>query len=247
MNMALEHRGLALQLLGMVILGEGDVDLRILAGGGADELDLKAGDEGVGADLQAVLLILAALEGHAVDEALVIQHHGIPELGGAVSGLDGGVAVAELIDLHIHLGGVDLGLLPHGGQALILTQLHLGIEHGVDIQGEGLILLHLGVLNGRAGHDLQFLFLHGEIIGLGSQVVDGLLMEHALPVHGFHDLAGRLALAEAGDLDALSVPVIDLDHGRLKFLRGNGNGDQRAVLLFLLDVFDFHCGSSSQC
>ena len=245
--MALEHGGLALQLLGVVILGEGDVDFRVLAGGGADELDLKAGDEGVGADLQTVLLVLAALEGHAVDEAFIVQHHGIPELGGALGGLDGGVAVAELVDLHIHLGGVHLGFLPHGGQALVLAQLHLGIEHAVDIQGEGLVLLHLGVLNGRAGHDLQFLFLHGEIIGLGSQIIDGLLMEHAFSVHGFHDLPGGLALAETGDLDALSVLVEDLDHGRLKFLRGNGNGDQRAVLFFLFDVFDFHCGSSSQC
>ena len=65
----LEGGGFALQLLGVVIFGEGDVDVELIADVVADDLLLKAGDELAGADGQAEVLALAAVKRHAVQEA----------------------------------------------------------------------------------------------------------------------------------------------------------------------------------
>lgn len=62
----LEHRFLAGQLLGAVILGEGDGYVERLAGLVPDELLLKARDEAARAELERELFALAALEGDAV-------------------------------------------------------------------------------------------------------------------------------------------------------------------------------------
>ncbi len=78
-NLHLEGGVLAGEL-GGVLLGEGHVDFSVLAGLHADELILEAGDEHAGADLEGVVLGLAAVEGHSVDEALEVD--GVPFDGG---------------------------------------------------------------------------------------------------------------------------------------------------------------------
>ena len=71
-DLALEGRGLAGQLLG-VVLGEGDLDILLFAGLETDQLILEAGDERAGAERQGVALGLAALEGLAVDIAVKVH------------------------------------------------------------------------------------------------------------------------------------------------------------------------------
>ena len=57
------------QVLGLVVVGEGDLDLALLAGLGAGELLLEALDQPAGAELEQVVGGRAALEGAAVDRA----------------------------------------------------------------------------------------------------------------------------------------------------------------------------------
>ena len=58
---------LAGEVLGAVVVGEGDVDRALLAGAGALELLLEAGHEPAGAELDQLVAALAALERLAVD------------------------------------------------------------------------------------------------------------------------------------------------------------------------------------
>ena len=67
-DLDVEHDLLAGEIPG-VVLGEGDVDVLLLTGLHADDLILKAGNEAARADLQLVVLALAALEGNAVVKA----------------------------------------------------------------------------------------------------------------------------------------------------------------------------------
>ena len=89
-DLALEGRGLAGQLLGVVVLGERDLDGLLVAGLRADELILEAGDERAGAEVEVVLLRLAALKRLAVDKALEVDDNGVAVLCFALDGLDAG-------------------------------------------------------------------------------------------------------------------------------------------------------------
>ena len=81
MQLDLEGGVLAGQLLSLVLLGELDVDVELLAGLVADDLLLEAGDEGAGAQHQRVVLSLAALESNTVNEALKVDVNGVAVLG----------------------------------------------------------------------------------------------------------------------------------------------------------------------
>ncbi len=64
-----EGRFLAGQMRRAVIVGEGDGDLLLVAGLGADQLVLEAGDELLRAEHERLAVAGAAVEGHAVDLA----------------------------------------------------------------------------------------------------------------------------------------------------------------------------------
>ena len=70
MELYLEHHSLAGQVLCMVALREGDVDVEFVACLVAQDAVLKAGDHAAAAQLHGLVLCGAALEGHAVQQAL---------------------------------------------------------------------------------------------------------------------------------------------------------------------------------
>ena len=72
-HLDLELRVLAGEVLGAVLLGEGDLDLALVAGAGAGEAFLEALDEASRAELDELVAALAALEELAVDRALVVH------------------------------------------------------------------------------------------------------------------------------------------------------------------------------
>ena len=72
------------ELLGVVVVGEGDVEALLLAGLDADELLLEAGDEVAAADLVHLVLALGALDGLAVTAAREVHEHEVAGLHGAV-------------------------------------------------------------------------------------------------------------------------------------------------------------------
>ena len=93
----------------------------------ADDLVLKAIDEGTAAQRQVVAGGSAAGKGHAVHGAGVIDVGNIPALGGtAGNGLGGGVLVQQAVHLLLQLifGGGQVALL-QGDGAEVLRQGHI--------------------------------------------------------------------------------------------------------------------------
>ena len=66
MQLDLEHSGLACQLLAVVVLGEGDVDLELVPCLVAQNAVLETGDHAAAAQLHGLILCGAALKGYAV-------------------------------------------------------------------------------------------------------------------------------------------------------------------------------------
>ena len=83
LDLHVEHDGLARQLL-VIILREGDVEVLLFPGAHADDLLFKAGHEGVGAQLQLIVLALAAVKRDAIVEAFEVDDRDIAILGGAL-------------------------------------------------------------------------------------------------------------------------------------------------------------------
>ena len=238
MNLHLEDNSLTGQF-GVIVLGEGDVQLLLVAGFGTHELLLEAGDEGTGAQLQAVALGLAAIEGLAVQEALEVNHHSIAVLGRPLHGHHAGGTVDEglelVVDVLIRDG--DLGLL--SSQALVLAQLHLGSDGDQGLEGQAL-LAHIHDLHLGPRHGIQLLLLNRLGIGLGVQVVDSILIKHAGAVHALDDLPGGLALAETGHADLAALLLVDLLDSGLELLLADLDHQLDGALLLLLDALDIH-------
>ena len=217
----------------MVVLGEGDVQILLLTGLHADDLLLKAGNEGPGAQLQAVVLALAALEGLAVHKALEVDDSGVTLLSLTLDSLQAGGTIDVGLQLGLDILLRDLGHVLGSGQALIGTQLHLGTDGDQSLKGQALLAhgndLHLGV-----AHLVQLLLGNGLSISLRVDLVDGIFIEHAGAVQAFHDLAGGLALAEAGHVDAGTILQVSLLDRSLKLLGTDlDNEFNRALFLFL--------------
>ena len=103
----LESGVLASQLLSLILLGELDVDVKLLTGLVADDLLLEAGDEGTAAQHQRVVLSLAAVESNAIDKALEVDIHSVTVLGSALTGQQTAVAVLHALDLSVNIGLVN--------------------------------------------------------------------------------------------------------------------------------------------
>ena len=208
----MEHNSLAGQLL-VVILGEGDVDVLLLAGGHAHHLLLKAGDELAGAQLQVKVLALAALEGHAIVEALEVDVGGVAHLSGPVNGLSGGNVLSHPIQLGLNLlvGDGSLGLLYL--KALVLAQGDLRIDLGGQGQGDGAVVLDLHIGQAGTADGLEALLLgNGKVINLGENLLQAVFVENVSAVQSLDHLPGSLALPEAGNqnlLAGLQISLVD--------------------------------------
>lgn len=127
LDLHLEDHGLSGQVR-HIVLGEGDVQLLLVAGFQSHDLLLEAGDKGTRAQLQAVIFSLTAFEGHAVVKALKVDDGGVPVLGFPVhadqAGGAGDVGLELVLNVLVSDGRLSLG----GGEALVLAQLHLGTD-----------------------------------------------------------------------------------------------------------------------
>ena len=120
----MEHRRLARQLRRVVLLGEGDVHVHLLADAVADQLVLEAGDERAAAQHQRLPIGAATLEVALCGFAGIVQNHLVARLCGAAR--DGHVfhlALQNGIDLAIHLCVGNKNALAYGLQALVIQHL----------------------------------------------------------------------------------------------------------------------------
>ena len=206
----LEDGGLAGQLLGLVLLGEGDVDVELIAGGVAHDLVLEAGDEAAAAQGQVVVLRLAALKGHAVGEALEVDVHDVAVLSGALAGQLAGVALLHALELGVHSGLLNSMDRFLNGQTAVSAQLDLGLDGDLDGQGSALVVA--GGIHRDLGtaHGLDAGLLDSGLELGREQVVDGVVGEHIGAVHPLDQVTGGLALAEALDGVLLALGLKDL-------------------------------------
>ena len=126
MDFALEFCSLACQILGVVLLGKGDVHGHFFTGNLVQQLLFKAGNEAAAAQDQGLHFGGAAGKLLAVAETGVVQNHLIAVLGRTV--LDGGnpgILLAQPLQLLVHF------LLGHDMSVQFGLQAAIGKAHGV--------------------------------------------------------------------------------------------------------------------
>ena len=87
-DLYLEGSILACEILSVILGGEGNVNVKFLVDALANDLLLKSGNEGTGAELKSVISALAALKCNAVAEAFKIDNGGIAKLCSSVGNVD---------------------------------------------------------------------------------------------------------------------------------------------------------------
>ena len=167
-----------------------------------DYLLLEAGDEGAGAELERVVLALAAVELLIVNIAVKVDLYGVAHLCRAVGNVDKTcVSFSYALDLGVyHLvgdGGDDLICL----DALVVLDLDLGLYECGSLE-LNVAVAYRDDLELGAADELGTGLLSCILVSLGQQVIDGILIEYALAIHLFDDAAGSLALTEAGNRHA---------------------------------------------
>ena len=130
---------LAAQVRVAVVFGEGDGDIKGLAGGMADDLILKAVDKGTAAEGQVVAaaLTVAAVKGNAVNAAHIVDVDGIAVRSGAVGDLRVGRKAGKDIRIDI-VGDVVLTDLTEISAdrdvGVVIGQIHIvGSGHALEV------------------------------------------------------------------------------------------------------------------
>ena len=196
----LEDCRLALQVGRRIVVGKVDLDADLVTRLGAQQLLLEAGDEGLAAQHQFVILAAAAVKEFAVDGAGEIDHRGIA-VGGQPPlflGIDA-LGLGQAVD-----GKFDLGL---AGLGLETFELELGKVGGDDcwqhLDRDGVFEIAAGLEFGDLDLGLQrrFQLVLGQRL-LGAQVDRVLehLAGHGVAVFLAHQPHRYLAGAEPGQL-----------------------------------------------
>ena len=234
----MENNRLTGQVL-VIVLGEGDVDILLLAGGHAYNLLLKAGNKRAGAQLQVEVLALAAFKSHAVVEALEVDVGGIAHLSRTLHSLGGSHILSHLVQLSLHLGVGHLSLSLLHFHALVLTQSNLGINIGGQGDGNHIVLADLHIGQVGTAHSLHILLHNSFFVNLGEDLLQTIFKEHMRTIHGLNHLPGSLALTEAGNQNALASLQVSLVYTGLHQVLVNLDHDGSLVAV-LLDAFNVH-------
>ena len=135
-----EDRVFAGELLGLVVVGEGHLDLALLAGLGAGQLLLEALDQAAAAELEQVVAGGTALEGLAVEQSLEVDQQRVALGGGPLDRLELGEAFPDPVDLAVDDVLGDLGVGPADLEALVLAERRLGPHADLELEAERLAL-----------------------------------------------------------------------------------------------------------
>ena len=189
----------------MVLSREGYVYVEGIACYVTDDLLFKSGDKLTGAESKVILLALSALEGNAVNGALVVDNCDIALSRCAVGDVNGaGVAGANLLDLRVYflLGGGS------NGSRYLITLVFL--NGNLRLYGEGRLKNNAVVVK---RNDIELRLTYGSLAALGNSFVvclgkkrvNSLIIEYALTVHLFNYGTGSLSLSEAGNVHILNI------------------------------------------
>ena len=186
------------------------------------------------------MLSLAALESHAIDEALEVDISDVAVLSSALTGQLTGIALLHTLQLSVHsLIGNSMDRLLNG-QTIVIANLDFGLDGNLNGQGAavGLVCRIHGDL--RAANGLDASFLDGSLISSREQLVDGIIGKDVRAVHLLDQSAGSLALTEAGHCILLALFLEDIGHCGLKGLSVDGELQLCHALLELFALDEFH-------
>ena len=218
-QLALEHRGLALELFRVILLREGDADVKFLVDLLADDLLLKARDKLAGTEHQRLMLALAARKRLVVHEALVIEHHRVAVRRRTVFHCDKArLAVLKFrqFRVHVRVGHFDRGF--HGFHADVVLDGDLRFDRDHRLE-------HHALFADR--DDVQVDLILDELIAaLGDRCIQRvridevhrIFVKHLFAVHPLDDAARCFALAEARHVHLFDVPAVGFFDRLLKLL-----------------------------
>ena len=210
----LKNGFLAVQVLIAVILGEGDRDVKGLAGGMADDLIFKVVNVGAAAQSQvsAAALGVAAVESNAVDAAYIVNVDRIAVRGCAVLDLIRGRKVGQHVGINVIIDVVVADLAQVGADRDVRVVVGQG-----DIIGGG-HALEITVLVKRIGK--------AEISQIGVLGVRGL---SAGLLGGVSRLGGRFSGLGGGGVSGIAA-------GR----KHSGHADSHAKGCHTAEILQFH-------
>ncbi len=236
LHVDLEGGRLAGELLGLIVVGEGDVEHDLFAALRPDQGLFETGDEIAAADLEHLIGALSALDERAVLRAFEVHEHEVIGLHGAVlDRFELGEPLLQHGQLRVDLCLSDFDHALRHLKPLVLAQL--GHGHGLHLDREGVVggLVERARLEVRradrvvvqAGLAQGFIapLRDGLLQGLGAQVVGADVLDHEVHGHATLAEAGKHHLAaDLGDEAVIGLPDRlgrDLD-GKLGLVLGCG-------------------------
>ena len=246
LDVHLEHRFLARQVLRMVVLRESDLYLDAVPGLCTDKLVLKALDEMTRAQHQRLVLGGAAFKLLFADKALVVDYdHVVLLRGPAFHRHHPGVCVPHVFQFLIHVfvcNRIFLFLHPY---AFIIAEDNLRFYRDNRFEYERLALLKLYYVNLRPVHRMELVLVHRRLVGFGAHLVYRVLVEHALAVVPLNNYPGRLSLSETGYIEPAHVFLVCLLDTLFKLLLAYFYLQCGGILLYFLQLGIHICSSLS--
>ena len=235
MHLNRKHRILALKLLRMVILGEFHLNVLLLAYLHAHHLLFKAGNKGVRAYHQRLVLRRSAGELHSVHTSGIVKGYGVALLNGTALHLYHTACTVKCgiqFALHILIGYSILIFLDF--YTLVFAKLHLGLQINRCSKHHALVVLDLFDVYLRTAHRYKLQLIQRLAVSRAANLIESVLEEYALAVILLNKLAGSLALAEAGYGIPSCRLVISLLNCLFEFLTAYRNGNDSLILFVLL-------------
>ena len=179
----------------------------------ADQLLLKARDEPVGADFQRLILRLAALEGHAIGGAGVVQHDPVAVLYGAVNFHPASHAILRTLELRIDFFINNRVLYLFHRQQLILAEGNLWLQRDIGSEDDALARAYIDYVDFRSVDCYEPLLLYGLVISNGYGYIAGFIIKYRFRIKAFNYLPRSLTLAKARNVHVVTYLEVSLLHG----------------------------------
>ena len=213
MQLDLEHRFFSCEFLGLVILREGHLDVKLFARLMVNDLLLKARNKLAGTERQAEVFRLAAFESDIVDKSFKVDHSDVTVLRSAVFHRHhAGVAVLHLSDFCVNR------FVGHGNFRLLRFNALISLDLHFRLGGDGR-LENKTVLAGGNEVKINFIFNHVKLRFVDSlfqcvriERIDRILIEDLLAIIFLDKSARSLSLAEARDHNFLVLLMVCLIH-----------------------------------
>ena len=227
----------------MVLFGEGHIDVEFVADVLSCDLVFKSINEGMGTELQLVVLALSAVKCNAVAEAFVVNHRDIADFRRAVLHRNGtGILLAGLLEFLLDFLVAYFGSLFLNAEIHIFAERYLGADRNDCGENEGLALLDLFHVNFRLGNHIQclaFFALKRILIRVRDHAVCRIVVKHFRTVHPLNDASRHFAFSEALDLNFVPVLQVSLLHRVFKVFGTDFDGQLYHVVVQSLNIHLF--------